>query len=46
MQAIHLAALGGHSAVVNVLIKRYNVNPNVPVSSIWLCEVLINFVYV
>ena len=33
MQAIHMAALAGHSAVVDALVNTYHVNPNVPVSS-------------
>jgi len=32
MQAIHMAALAGHSAIVNTLVNEYHVDPNVPVS--------------
>ena len=36
MQAIHMAALAGHSAVVDALIKTYCVDPTIFVSSCFL----------
>jgi len=45
MQAIHIAALCGHSTVVNALVNTYQVPPNVPVSICVYCLLDVELIY-